>query len=514
MSLWKKVFGGKEDPAAVQKADLLRKAVAAGDTARVTAILTENPGLVSYRTGDDTATALHEAARSGARAVAELLLVGGADVNAKNKHGWTPLHEAAHYGRKDVAEILLANKAAVDAKDNDGKTPLRLTAVGGHKAVAELLLASKADVNSKDKQGLTPLHSAAGSKKDLAELLLANHAEVNVRSEAGLTPLHIAAFHGSQIMAELLIARKADINAKNKEGSTALRMSVQKGHKAVEELLLAKGATAGCSSCGSEKFTNVSLQDLEKHCRFSGTPKMCQSCRRVFLDSSVLLDDNRTIQSLDGLVKDATRGGQLRLPPTIFLKAEPNPPRTAIYRCVLGRAYHSEAGREFLQNLLLFCILARNTLVNGRIAERLIIEIDGYSEDKREIWQIPELASFFYMLHNQVQFPALEFWLTSDSLKVFIKAAVAGIPQDQKKTILQLSAAIAEVMPGMLKDGGSEEIQLMRWLLTEARAKTEAFWKKAKWEEDKVERLMSESELTKMLFGMLPAGSSDPRKKV
>jgi ankyrin repeat protein len=36
----------------------------------------------------------------------ELLLANQADVNAKDKGGWTPLHSAAAYGTKDMVELL------------------------------------------------------------------------------------------------------------------------------------------------------------------------------------------------------------------------------------------------------------------------------------------------------------------------------------------------------------------------------------------------------------------------
>jgi ankyrin repeat protein len=38
--------------------------------------------------------------------VAELLLANKAEVNAKDKNGWTPLHWAAQGGHQDVAELL------------------------------------------------------------------------------------------------------------------------------------------------------------------------------------------------------------------------------------------------------------------------------------------------------------------------------------------------------------------------------------------------------------------------
>jgi len=549
MGMLKKIFGGKADPETIEKATSLCKAAAAGEVEKVRTTLQSDPRLVSCR-DKDGATALHWAVGNGRRDVVELLLAGHADVNAKTNKGWTPLHWSAHYGRKDMVnlllankadveaptdsgwrplhcaadegrkdavEALLANKAEVDARADDGRTPLRVAANSGRQAVAEVLLANHADVNSRDKGNLTPLHAAAASgHQTVAALLVAHNAEIDAKCKNGFTPLHMAAFNGSSAVTEFLLAQKADMNAKNKAGMTALQMAVQKGHKDVEKVLLAKGAKAGCSTCGGDQMTTVSLRELQSVDRFSGNLLLCRSCKRMFCDSSILLDDKRTIQSVAALVKSANQGGQVSVPSSIFLKAEPDPPRTAVYRCILGRAYQSEAGKDFLKDFLLFSILIRNTLIRGSITDRLIIEVDGYSDDKREIWQIPELASFFYMLHVEAGFPAIAFWLTADSLKLFMCAAAAGVPLDQRTQILQLSAAMAEVMQqaklaGGPAGGGSEELQLIRWLLTESVSKTESFWKAAlKGKDDVVQRIMDESELTKMLrvlmVGRGPAG--------
>lgn len=108
------------------------------DLGKVTALLKDNPALVSTKDNDGF-TALHYAALNGQYAIAKLLLANKADVNAENNHGDSPLHSAAAFGDIDVVELLLANKADVNAKNNHGDTPLESAAALGHKDVADLL---------------------------------------------------------------------------------------------------------------------------------------------------------------------------------------------------------------------------------------------------------------------------------------------------------------------------------------------------------------------------------------
>ena len=60
-------------------------------------------------------SALHVAACSGAVGMAEVLLRGGALVNARNRFGLTALHMAAMLGRGALCSALLSAGAVVDA---------------------------------------------------------------------------------------------------------------------------------------------------------------------------------------------------------------------------------------------------------------------------------------------------------------------------------------------------------------------------------------------------------------
>ena len=84
-------------------------------------------------------TPLHWAARTGAKDVAELLLVKGAEVNARDDRGNTALHLAALYNRDEFAQLLVTKGADADVANTDGKTPLDLAVERGHNAIVDIL---------------------------------------------------------------------------------------------------------------------------------------------------------------------------------------------------------------------------------------------------------------------------------------------------------------------------------------------------------------------------------------
>jgi ankyrin repeat protein len=291
-------------------------AIATGDLEKVIALIEGKPKLVSSVAAGFW-TPLHEAAisRPNSKAVVELLLTKGADVNAKESRGNTPLHIAAQYRNKDALELLLANKANANAKNNQGETPLHLAAEPRQinsgfviqrvqVFIVEMLLAKGADVNAKTSRGLTPLHIAArngrndvvhfNGHKDLVELLLAHGAKVNAKAD-GKTPLdlvrdkdvadlllqhggiggvhnknvvraatpnkpipidrtelHRAAEAGMKDMVELLLAKGADANFKDRDRCTPLHYAVRRGHKDVVELLIAHGADVNAKDIRGE----------------------------------------------------------------------------------------------------------------------------------------------------------------------------------------------------------------------------------------------------------------------
>ena len=193
----------------------------------------------------DGSTPLHWVAKSYEIKVLHALLERGADVSSKGNFGETPLHQAT---TAEAAQMLARRGADLDAATSDGWTPLHAAAGRGSEAVIEVLLTEGADLHARDKWGDTPLHKAAWrGDREAMHCLLERGAEANTRADDGWTPLHCAARGYSEEAITLLVERGADLDAITEDGVTPLDLvspTRTKQEELIRDLLRQHGAKA------------------------------------------------------------------------------------------------------------------------------------------------------------------------------------------------------------------------------------------------------------------------------
>jgi hemoglobin len=169
----------EQDPALVHTQDgqggtLLHAAAGDWDIDRVTFLLEKGAAVDGGHSPLCNAAGRYvdraERSAESGKLVAEILVRRGADVNTPTgAEDQTPLHMAARRGNLAVAQVLLNGGAALEARDKKGETPLRRAVNCGHPGFVSLLLAHGADVTTRDKHGRTPLQAAR--RPDMVALL-------------------------------------------------------------------------------------------------------------------------------------------------------------------------------------------------------------------------------------------------------------------------------------------------------------------------------------------------------
>lgn len=225
--------------------------------------LLQNGANLKTATVADKTTPLHTACFKGNKEIAQILVVAGADVNAKNIHGATPVVTAAFYGKKPLVEYLTTAGGNLDAKSEDGKI-LAVSAIStGKTNIFEELIDAGANVNQKDENGKTMLHSAV-EKKDIktAQELISKGADVNAtfkeNENTEITPLHLAALNKDKPMVKMLLKNEADKNAKDGlNGATPLEVAILVGDNDSATILIESGANV--NSLDKNNFTPADI---------------------------------------------------------------------------------------------------------------------------------------------------------------------------------------------------------------------------------------------------------------
>ena len=188
-------------------------------------------------------SALTWAANMGRSEIAELLVAKGADVMLMTRNTQSvPLEEAAASGDLSTVQLLLQSGADLNYRDRDGWSAIHWAAEEGYYEVVSLLLKHGANTNGISSYGTSPLHCAAnGGHNEIVNELLQYGANPLMATAHGWTPLHHAAFMGHSHVVQSLLDSDERVSSsfQDTHGWTALHLAVHMRHLDTVRVLLA-----------------------------------------------------------------------------------------------------------------------------------------------------------------------------------------------------------------------------------------------------------------------------------
>jgi ankyrin repeat protein len=215
---------------------------------------------------DEGTTALHCSAQLGKLNAFNFLIKRGANINSRNKYGFTAFHLAVFGSHIVILESLLSCEFLFLAESNDGITPKDL-ASGDIKKIIEAKNNFKEDVKPKDifKKLIYAIETFNLSEVRHA---LEMGIHIDMQDNEGCTALHriahVVNLKNINIMS-LLINKGANVNAKNNDGFTPLHLAVFGGCIEAIRLLLDAGADSSIkdnSDNSSMDYANDELKNL------------------------------------------------------------------------------------------------------------------------------------------------------------------------------------------------------------------------------------------------------------
>ncbi|XP_064545202.1 protein TANC2 isoform X2 [Drosophila montana] len=191
--------------------------------------------------------ALTAAARHGCMDAVNILMSRGAQIDARNRQGYTALWLAVKEGHWSVVEQLLQRGALLDEPLGQArKTPLMIAAEEGHLELLELLLARGATLEAEDHEGFTALSWAClRGHLAAARCLIEHGCNRQHEDHKGRTALDLAAYQGAASLVLYLLEQGANLEHIDVHGMRPLDRSIACRNIQAVQVFLRKGAKLG-----------------------------------------------------------------------------------------------------------------------------------------------------------------------------------------------------------------------------------------------------------------------------
>ncbi|XP_016997074.2 protein TANC2 isoform X2 [Drosophila takahashii] len=191
--------------------------------------------------------ALTAAARHGCVDVVGILLSRGAQIDARNRQGYSPLWLAVKEGHWSVVEHLLQRGALLDEPLGETrKTPLMIAAEEGHLELVELLLARGAEREAQDHEGFTALSWAClRGHLSAAKTLIEHGCNRHHEDHNGRTALDLAAYQGAASLVLYILDQGGNLEHIDVHGMRPLDRAIACRNIQAVQVFLRKGAKLG-----------------------------------------------------------------------------------------------------------------------------------------------------------------------------------------------------------------------------------------------------------------------------
>ncbi len=119
-----------------------------------------------------TENALHDAVRANDLKLTQFLIKQGAQINKKDKYGFSPLHLAVRLHNYDITKYLIFQGADVNTKDVYEDTPLLDSTRNDDTNISRVLICNGAERNVSDRHQMSTLNNSSKNNNKFISMLL------------------------------------------------------------------------------------------------------------------------------------------------------------------------------------------------------------------------------------------------------------------------------------------------------------------------------------------------------
>jgi ankyrin repeat protein len=216
----------------------------------------------------------------------------GADINFKNKEGFTPLivlMESVKEPRPRTIKIMLKNGADVTIQSDMGGHALAAACVRGWLPVVKLLIEANVNMIHKyiyENNNSSLLIAVMHNFLDVARLLIEHGADVNHSNTSGVTALYALCgqcMHPEPVVIEFmryLLAHGALVDTQDVNGVTPLMIASERGKVAIVSVLIGAGADPSKADRFGQKVMHRILV-------YPAEPVVCELLQSILTSSKV-----------------------------------------------------------------------------------------------------------------------------------------------------------------------------------------------------------------------------------